>query len=233
VGCLCGMTTTGSVPGCSSYTAAPGSMIMLGRCARQLPELDLVVFACDMYGTGVTGDRDRVMASIAELAGGSRQALATRAGRRQRARVASASQRQDRGGGVLLWRADGARAGQKRRGSGRRDQRSRHPRDSHTGSPRRGQGQGPRLSRSPGSARPNQAADRVHRGDERCRNRLPADRVRRRDARLYARCWPAGARRRLSPRLRQRSFLAIKAFLAETVDIGGAPGRYAAGVPGS
>ena len=37
--------------------------------ARQLAELGLVVFACDMYGEGVIGDRDRVMACIAELVG--------------------------------------------------------------------------------------------------------------------------------------------------------------------
>ena len=37
--------------------------------ARQLAALGLVVFACDMYGKGVIGDRDRVMAAIAELIG--------------------------------------------------------------------------------------------------------------------------------------------------------------------
>jgi dienelactone hydrolase len=37
--------------------------------ARQLAGLGLVVFACDMYGTGVVGDRGRVMASIKELVG--------------------------------------------------------------------------------------------------------------------------------------------------------------------
>src|ERR1700748_2696408 len=35
--------------------------------ARQLAELGLLVVACDMYGTGVTGDRDRVMATIQQL----------------------------------------------------------------------------------------------------------------------------------------------------------------------
>lgn len=37
--------------------------------ARQLAGLGLVVFACDMYGQGVVGDRERVMASITELVG--------------------------------------------------------------------------------------------------------------------------------------------------------------------
>jgi dienelactone hydrolase len=37
--------------------------------ARQLAALGLVVFACDMYGDGVIGDRDRVMAAITELIG--------------------------------------------------------------------------------------------------------------------------------------------------------------------
>src|ERR1700759_4945327 len=32
--------------------------------ARQLAELGLLVFACDMYGTGWTGDRDRVMPPV-------------------------------------------------------------------------------------------------------------------------------------------------------------------------
>jgi dienelactone hydrolase len=35
--------------------------------ARQLAELGYVVFACDMYGNGVAGNRERVMARIAEL----------------------------------------------------------------------------------------------------------------------------------------------------------------------
>jgi dienelactone hydrolase len=35
--------------------------------ARQFAELDFVVFACDMYGNDVIGDRDRVMATIREL----------------------------------------------------------------------------------------------------------------------------------------------------------------------
>jgi dienelactone hydrolase len=37
--------------------------------ARQLAELGLVAFACDMYGEGVTGDRHRVMATVTELIG--------------------------------------------------------------------------------------------------------------------------------------------------------------------
>jgi dienelactone hydrolase len=35
--------------------------------ARRLAELGFVVFACDMYGNGVAGNRERVMARIAEL----------------------------------------------------------------------------------------------------------------------------------------------------------------------
>lgn len=37
--------------------------------ARRLAERGFVVFACDMYGDGVAGDRDRVMARITELSG--------------------------------------------------------------------------------------------------------------------------------------------------------------------
>lgn len=37
--------------------------------ARQLAQLGVVAFACDMYGQGVAGDRDRVMATIMELIG--------------------------------------------------------------------------------------------------------------------------------------------------------------------
>jgi dienelactone hydrolase len=37
--------------------------------ARQMADLGLVVFACDMYGKAVIGDRDRVMASIKDLVG--------------------------------------------------------------------------------------------------------------------------------------------------------------------
>src|SRR5467141_1853541 len=35
--------------------------------AKRLAELGFVVFACDMYGNGVAGNRERVMARIAEL----------------------------------------------------------------------------------------------------------------------------------------------------------------------
>jgi dienelactone hydrolase len=37
--------------------------------ARRLAELGFTVFACDMYGDGVAGDRERVMARITELTG--------------------------------------------------------------------------------------------------------------------------------------------------------------------
>jgi len=37
--------------------------------ARRLAELGFVVFACDMYGNGVAGNRERVMARIMELRG--------------------------------------------------------------------------------------------------------------------------------------------------------------------
>jgi len=36
--------------------------------SRQLAELGLLVFACDMYGKAVTGDRERVMSCVLELA---------------------------------------------------------------------------------------------------------------------------------------------------------------------
>src|SRR2546430_17329953 len=35
--------------------------------ARRLAEFGFVVFACDMYGNGVAGNRERVMARIMEL----------------------------------------------------------------------------------------------------------------------------------------------------------------------
>src|SRR5260370_8395942 len=35
--------------------------------ARRLAELGFVVFACDMYGNGVAGNRERVMSRIAEV----------------------------------------------------------------------------------------------------------------------------------------------------------------------
>ena len=38
----------------------------MGR-ARRLAELGFIVFACDMYGNGVAGNRERVMARITEL----------------------------------------------------------------------------------------------------------------------------------------------------------------------
>jgi dienelactone hydrolase len=47
--------------------------------ARRLAELGFVAFACDMYGNGVAGNRERVMARIAELRG-NRAALCRRAG---------------------------------------------------------------------------------------------------------------------------------------------------------
>ncbi len=37
--------------------------------ARRLAELGMITFACDMYGDGVAGDRQRVMARIMELSG--------------------------------------------------------------------------------------------------------------------------------------------------------------------
>lgn len=37
------------------------------RRARQLAELGLLVFACDMYGKAVTGDRERVLTCLREL----------------------------------------------------------------------------------------------------------------------------------------------------------------------
>src|ERR1700756_499497 len=35
--------------------------------AKRLAELGYIAFACDMYGNGVAGNRERVMARIAEL----------------------------------------------------------------------------------------------------------------------------------------------------------------------
>jgi dienelactone hydrolase len=54
----------------------PGAMVVHGGAglddhakgrARRLAELGYVAFACDMYGHGVAGDRQRVMARITEL----------------------------------------------------------------------------------------------------------------------------------------------------------------------
>jgi len=46
--------------------------------SRQLAELGLLVFACDMYGKAVTGDRERVMSCIHELVA-DREKIARRA----------------------------------------------------------------------------------------------------------------------------------------------------------
>jgi len=46
--------------------------------ARRLAEIGFVVFACDMYGNGVAGNRERVMARIIELRG-DREKLCARA----------------------------------------------------------------------------------------------------------------------------------------------------------
>src|SRR5207244_10776414 len=58
--------------------------------ARRLADLGFVVFACDMYGNGVAGNRERVMARITELrsvpaqlwqrAGAGRHAVASQRG---------------------------------------------------------------------------------------------------------------------------------------------------------
>ncbi len=57
--------------------ARPGVVVVHGgagldhhakRRARQLAELGLLVFACDMYGKAVIGDRERVLSCIQELA---------------------------------------------------------------------------------------------------------------------------------------------------------------------
>jgi len=56
----------------------PGIMVVHGGAglddhaksrSKRLAELGFVVFACDMYGDGVAGDRPRVLASIKELTG--------------------------------------------------------------------------------------------------------------------------------------------------------------------
>ncbi len=55
---------------------SPGMLVVHGGAgledhararAREMAELGVVAFACDMYGTGVVGDRELVMASIQEL----------------------------------------------------------------------------------------------------------------------------------------------------------------------
>ena len=67
--------------------ARPGILVVHGGAglddhakgrARQLADLGLVAFACDMYGAGVIGDRERVMATITGLLG-SRDKLCQRA----------------------------------------------------------------------------------------------------------------------------------------------------------
>jgi dienelactone hydrolase len=59
-------------------TKRPGVLVVHGGAglddhakgrARQLARLGLVAFACDMYGRGVIGDRDRVMTTIRGLMG--------------------------------------------------------------------------------------------------------------------------------------------------------------------
>ena len=60
----------------SQDNAGPGILVVHGGAgldehargrARRLAELGFVVFACDMYGNGVAGDRERVIARITEL----------------------------------------------------------------------------------------------------------------------------------------------------------------------
>jgi dienelactone hydrolase len=67
--------------------AHPGVLVVHGgaglddharRRARQLAELGLLVFACDMYGRAVIGDRERVLSYIQELVG-DRDKIARRA----------------------------------------------------------------------------------------------------------------------------------------------------------
>ena len=49
-----------------SCTAAPDSTTMPGAALADRG-LGYVAFACDMYGDGVAGDRERIMATIADL----------------------------------------------------------------------------------------------------------------------------------------------------------------------
>lgn len=70
-----------------SDTPQPGVLVVHGgagldehakRRARQFAELGLLVFACDMYGKAVIGDRDRVMSCIRDLVA-DREKIARRA----------------------------------------------------------------------------------------------------------------------------------------------------------
>ena len=60
----------------SRYEKRPGILVVHGGAglddhakerARRIAELGFVVFACDMYGNGVAGNRERVIARIMEL----------------------------------------------------------------------------------------------------------------------------------------------------------------------
>ncbi len=82
--------------------------------ANRLAELGFVVFACDMYGQGVAGNRERIMASIAELRDDTAKLC-------QRARagidvLVSHPQVDGRVAAVVLRRNGGARTGEERRG---------------------------------------------------------------------------------------------------------------------
>jgi len=57
----------------SRYQKRPGILVVHGGAglddhakerARRIAELGFVVFACDMYGNGVSGDRERVIANL-------------------------------------------------------------------------------------------------------------------------------------------------------------------------
>jgi Dienelactone hydrolase family len=185
-----------------SELARPGILVVHGGAglddhakgrARQLANLGLVAFACDMYGAGVIGDRERVMATITGLIG-SRDKLCQRA-------LAGinvlASDPRVNGSIVAVGYCFGGRTVLEVARSGADLAgviSSRQRRDSQPSPPGRGQGEDSGLSWRLGPARPNRAGDRIHRRDEHCRNRLPAHRLWRRDARLHPRRRHADAR---------------------------------------
>jgi dienelactone hydrolase len=60
----------------SLTTKRPGILVVHGgagldehakNCARHFAELGYIAFACDMYGEGIAGNRERIMATINEL----------------------------------------------------------------------------------------------------------------------------------------------------------------------
>ena len=131
--------------------------------AERWATLGYAVLACDMYGEGVAGDRDRVVAAVTALRDDPAMLVQRGAGG---AHPAAARDRRAARGRRLLLRRDGrAQPRPIRPGPGRSDQ---HPRQPHHRAPRppgHGSRPAPGLPRSIRSARADGSRRRLHPGD--------------------------------------------------------------------